>query len=95
MLKEKVLNLFDFICSNFSSELDKDFTHQFNNLRPNMWGDEQQSTSENTNNINNGINFDNTSHQMHFEQDNILEDIVNYSDNSDEVQIENLMKLMK
>ena len=57
--------------------------------------DEQQSTSENNNNINNDINFDNTSHQMHFEQDNILEDIVNYSDNSDEVQIENLMKLMK
>jgi hypothetical protein len=51
--------------------------------------DEQQSTSGNTNNINNGINFDNTSHQMHFEQDDILEDIVNYSDNSDEVQIEN------
>lgn len=51
--------------------------------------DEQQSTSENTNNINNDINFDNTSHQMHFERDNKLEDIVNYSDNSDEVQIEN------
>ena len=27
--------------------------------------DEQQSTSGNTNNINNDINFDNTSHQMH------------------------------
>jgi hypothetical protein len=26
---------------------------------------------------------------MHFEQDNILEDIVNYSDNFDEVPIEN------
>jgi hypothetical protein len=51
--------------------------------------DEQQSTSENNNNINNDINFDNTSHQMHFKQDNILEDNVNYSDNSDEVQIEN------
>jgi len=51
--------------------------------------DEQQSSSENTNNINNEINFDNTSHQIHFEQDNILEDIVNYSDYFDEFQIEN------
>ena len=36
--------------------------------------DEQQSTSENTINVNNYINFDNTSHQIDFEQDDVLED---------------------
>jgi outer membrane protein OmpA-like peptidoglycan-associated protein len=51
--------------------------------------DEQQSTSEITINVNNDINFDNTSHQIDFEQDDVLEDIVNYCDNFDEVQIEN------